>query len=1149
MMIKNNISFCGAGSADTVKAPPSRRIHAAALTTLIACLSLGLGANPASAFKYVLMSHFGSSGNKAGELENPQGIAVDQATHDVYVADAGNHRIEKFDQSGAFVAAWGWGVSDGGAQSEVCTGSCQAGQAGGGVGQLYTPTAIAVDNSEGPSKGDVYVGDSENHRVEKFTSAGTYISSLSAGSSGEFGSVIGVADDTRGNVWVCDVNAEVYEFKENGSQIQQWSTGYGVNPGLAVDATGNVYAVRGFPVIEKFSSSGLDRGEFDPANITTTGVAFDPASDSIFSDQGGFVAKYDASTALPASPSTTFGQEVLHNGTGVGVDGASGAVYVAASASNQIFVFGPPPPGPPIIEEPSVKEVSSNSAQLGAKIYTGQFDTKYYFEYGVTESYGSTIPATAADIGSSVNEVKVQQTLTSLSPDTHYHYRVVAVNSKGTVPTADQSFTTFSAPETDTLPDGRNYELVSSPEKNGSDALSLNVFGDAIQVAASGNAVTYGAVGSYGGTQSAELTSQYLSARGAGGWSTQGISPPNDLPSQVTLNPPYQGFSSELSSAVLNWRFAPLAPQASIGYESLYVRNNDDGSYKLIATNHDKEIGGVFAYMGASADYSHIVFESAIPLTENTAGASENLYEWSEKGLSLVSIPPGGEAGIAGRGGDGGGNLQNAVSADGRLVFWSDTNRQLYIRKNGVETTKVNVSRRTPSLGDGSATFEGAAPNGEFVFFSDDTPLTPSPWDNGGLYELNTLTNELKNITPDETGDPHFLGMVGFGEDGSYVYFVAEGVLEDLKSTGGVPTNGRPNLYVTHNGEVSFIATLSNEDSSGWTQELTSKRAAVTPDGREVAFMSNMPLTGYDNRDSRTNKPDTEVFRYEVGTTRPLCVSCNPSEERPVGPSSVPSWSKQGYNSYYLFGDRLFFESADALVPRDTNGRHDVYEWERAGAGSCAQAGGCLYLLSSGTSEGDSIFGGAGASGDDVFIVTRSQLVPQDTDENVDIYDVRVDGGFPTASAPAPCADEACQGPLSAAPSVTTPATALSFASSGEDETPAVRHPAFALAAIGKRALETLARTGRLTLVVIASEAGPLHASITTRGGRRVEQIASKSATAREPGKIRLALTLTRLGRARLAAAGKLEVTIVVGYSQGATKRVNAVLNDPKAKR
>jgi tripartite motif-containing protein 71 len=379
-MIKNINSFCGTDSIGTVAAPPSRRIPAAALTALAVCLLLGLGATPAPAFQYVPLSHFGSSGSEAGELENPQGIAVDQTTHDVYVADAGNHRIEKFDESGAFIAAWGWGVLDGGAQSEVCTGGCQAGQAGGGVGQLYTPIVIAVDNSEGSSKGDVYVGDSENHRVEKFTSAGTYISSLSYGSSGEFGSVMGVADDANGNVWVYDVNAEVYEFKDDGSEIQQWNTNYGGSPGFTVDASSNVYAVRGYPVIEKFSGSGSDRGEFDPANATTTGVAFDPASDSIFSDQGGFVAKYDARTALPASPSTTFGQEVLHGGTGVGVDGTSGAVYVAASASNQIFVFGPPPPGPPIVEDASVKEVSSNSAQLDAKVYKGQIDTKYYFE-------------------------------------------------------------------------------------------------------------------------------------------------------------------------------------------------------------------------------------------------------------------------------------------------------------------------------------------------------------------------------------------------------------------------------------------------------------------------------------------------------------------------------------------------------------------------------------------------------------------------------------------------------------------------------------------------------------------------------------------------------------------------------------------------
>ena len=86
-------------------------------------------------------------------------MAVNEATGDIYVADTGNHRIVRLDSAGNFISAWGWGVSDGNAASEVCTSGCQAGVPGNGAGQFTTPRYIEVDNSGGASEGDVYVGD------------------------------------------------------------------------------------------------------------------------------------------------------------------------------------------------------------------------------------------------------------------------------------------------------------------------------------------------------------------------------------------------------------------------------------------------------------------------------------------------------------------------------------------------------------------------------------------------------------------------------------------------------------------------------------------------------------------------------------------------------------------------------------------------------------------------------------------------------------------------------------------------------------------------------------------------------------------------------------------------------------------------------
>jgi hypothetical protein len=103
---------------------------------------------------------------------------------------------------------------------------------------------------------------------------------------------------------------------------------------------------------------------------------------------------------------------------------------------------------------------------------------------------------------------------------------------------------------------------------------------------------------------------------------------------------------------------------------------------------------------------------------------------------------------------------------------------------------------------------------------------------------------------------------------------------------------------------------------------------------------------------------------------------------------------------------------------RDTNGTQDVYEWETAGTGTCEEADanyfpendGCLYLISSGDSPFESEFWEATDDGDDAFFTTESSLVPQDPG-SVDLYDARVEGGFPQPVVNKPCEGEACQSP------------------------------------------------------------------------------------------------------------------------------------------
>ena len=95
----------------------------------------------------------------------------------MYVADGNDRRISEFTKEGTFLLAFGWGVLNGKAEPQTCTAAtgCQEGLYGFGVGQFGDALSIAVDNSGGPSEGDVYVSEAGgSYRVQKFNPEGKF---------------------------------------------------------------------------------------------------------------------------------------------------------------------------------------------------------------------------------------------------------------------------------------------------------------------------------------------------------------------------------------------------------------------------------------------------------------------------------------------------------------------------------------------------------------------------------------------------------------------------------------------------------------------------------------------------------------------------------------------------------------------------------------------------------------------------------------------------------------------------------------------------------------------------------------------------------------------------------------------------------------
>jgi hypothetical protein len=675
------------------------------------------------------------------------------------------------------------------------------------------------------------------------------------------------------------------------------------------------------------------------------------------------------------------------------------------------------------------------------------------------------------------------------------------------------------------LPDCRAFEMVSPLEKGGH-----GVSFGAARAAVSGEAITYLSVGAFAEPKGIQEVDRYLSRRSGSGWSTSNISPANVTYETQTLSPFEELlFTPELSMGVLESEFAPLVGGELAGYYDFYVWSAADGSYQTVTTvkpPSDVRYTGKQGptMVGASSDLSHVVFEQEASLVEGAAPGYFHVYEWAGGRLSRVDIPPAGGSFEGGRGGSPQEQVEgerfpersvwHAVSADGSRVFFSSYpvevpgGGQLYVRENPMAvqspvehgvctvsadacTVEVSASQRVNALGEPApdphgpqpAFFKGASADGSLVFFVSRAELTSDantgPEDNArNLYAYDLATGKLTDLTVDSTsGDVNGAAVVGFvtaAEDGSYVYFVANGVLagnasgplaetaksgdcpEEEYGSGGV-AGSTCNLYVEHfNGSAweapRFVATLAGgegtpevADEGDWYEhDYPNIRAAygpgqhpvrVTPDGARLAFQSVRGLTGYDNAPVTPGACEgercREVYLYDAVSDALTCVSCDPGGARPAGPAHLGAnfgeagevlgvvQASQFYtvNNLSADGDRLFFESPDALVPQASGGLQNVYEWETDGVGSCAQASGCVAPVSDVSGPFASYFLDASSSGEDVFIATADQLVPSDTDNLRDVYDVRVDGGFPAPAATVPCeAADACRGSLQAQP-------------------------------------------------------------------------------------------------------------------------------------
>jgi hypothetical protein len=398
--------------------------------------------------------------------------------------------------------------------------------------------------------------------------------------------------------------------------------------------------------------------------------------------------------------------------------------------------------------------------------------------------------------------------------------------------------------------------------------------------------------------------------------------------------------------------------------------------------------------VGATPDLSRIALSSCAALA---AGAAEelplpggdcdpeaqNLYLRSASALKLINLLPGDAqstpgAEIAAQSG--------AVSTDGSRAYFTDdpgSGANLYLRE-GAETKQVDEAQ------GGGGNFEAASADGSVAYFTL----------GGSLYRYLAQTGAASLIAAGVQG------VLGASADGSVLYYLADA-----------------DLYRWSQGTVSKIASSTPVAAAASSSDYPAAvgTARVSADGDKLAFLSAAQLTGFDPKGA------TELYLYSSGAGI-TCVSCNSTATKPLGSASIPGALANGASlrvykprALSASGDRLFFDTKDALLSSDTNGGRDVYQWEAQGIGSCAKAGGCVDLISTGKAEDGASFIDASIDGSDVFFASDGALVAGDVGG---LYDARVGGGFPVAPVPIPCVGDDCQ-PLPGEPEDPTPGTLL----------------------------------------------------------------------------------------------------------------------------
>ena len=684
------------------------------------------------------------------------------------------------------------------------------------------------------------------------------------------------------------------------------------------------------------------------------------------------------------------------------------------------------------------------------------------------------------------------------------------------------------------LPDCRAYELVNPATDDYGDTNRIS------NIADNGSAAAFLSVVASDAAQGAGVASITVARRSPTGWTSVEADPTSIGGVLSTGSTLPKVFSPDFSRELLITSLPAVPGDENSGND--YYRLDVGLGNPVLMSTLSISAGNV---IGATPNLDSMVF----------VGSDSSLYVSDGHSLELLSVFPDGSPVPVGQMGVAGAAYQrglgvgeerdadpwverggvHAVSDDAQRVYFYDSfasdGGYLYVRDRAASPKRTVAVSASARAGDGGAVrhalFISAAHDGSTAYFVSQEQLTDVATPGGGIYHFELATGALTQITPD-AGDVTGLNLAGAitSDDQSHIYFMSTSALKSGAQAGD------NNAYVWTNARgVRFIAKVGAGD----------RFSRVTPDGRFALLTSGQSIGG------ASNNGFAAIYRYDDAAAELTCVSCRPDGSPSQGAAELDAQSfgfpagSINHNRALTADGGVVFTSTDQVVSVDQSTARDVYIYERGGTS----------LLSVGRGDTDSYVGDVSDDGRNVFIITRSALVNADRDAaELDVYDIRVDGGFPEPPPPTdPCHGEDCLAPP-------TPPNPGRYTSSGSQilrpGNPAQTRPAkkLSMSALTASQRATLARTGKVSIRVRVTGGGTVSVRGRGRIAGRAKSLGSVKQTLLKESatSVPLVFKLSTAARHELARRHRLSLTLEARLS-GLSRSVSTTARLTRAQR